>query len=203
MEGAFHPFGARPAHLVVAHRRLVEVGRIPVERQAPGKVPAAILADIIVDIHHLHDDPFVRPALDRGLVLVLRIDHAVGMIGIVEFDHVAADMVRGTGKGRTQRAVHIGPQRLAAAGILAHADIGREQRNHRVHIAHVEREGIFGGQLADRIERFQAVDPGFKRGHGHTLCRMVRKGKVTVRSVRSAAGCSCHPALPGVAGKAA
>ena len=92
-------------------------------------------------------------------MLVLRIDDAARVIGIVEFDDMPADMMRGAVELHPHRLIEIAAQRLAPARLLADADIGGEQPDHRVHIAHVEREGIFGGELADRVERFQPVDP--------------------------------------------
>ena len=61
----------------------------------------------------------------------------MGMIGIVEFDYVPADVVRGSSEGRAQRAVHISTQGRSPARILADPDIGREQADHRIHIAHI------------------------------------------------------------------
>ena len=80
---------ARPAHLAAADGRLVQVGGVPVERQAAAEIPAPRDAFIAVEIHHLHDHP-LRP----GFMLVLRIDHALGVVRIVEIDDMTADMVR-------------------------------------------------------------------------------------------------------------
>ena len=99
VEIAFDPFGARPAHLVGANRRLAQITGIPIERQTPREVPAPVGADIIINIHHLHDNPFVGPVTHRGLMLVLGINHAVRVIGIVKFYDMAADMVRCPGEG--------------------------------------------------------------------------------------------------------
>src|SRR5271157_5111303 len=90
METALIRLAAWPAHLAIADRRLVEVGRVPIERQAAAEIPASADALIAVEIHHLHDDPF-RP----GLVLVLRIEDTLGVVRVDELDDVAADMVRG------------------------------------------------------------------------------------------------------------
>ena len=163
MKIALHPFGAGPAHLVCADRRLVEIGRVPVKRQPPGEVPAALLPHIIVGVHHLHDDPFAAAACQWGLVLVFRIDDPGGVIRVGEFDHVPADVVRGAGEGRAQRAVHIRAQGRAAAGVAPDADIGGEQADHRVDVAHIQRERVFGGELPDCVERFEPVDPPFQR----------------------------------------
>ena len=90
---------ARPAHLVGPQRWLVEIGRVPVERQPSAEVPAPGPALVVVDVHHLHDHP-----LGAGLVLVLRVHDAAGVIGVLELDHVIPDVVRGAGELHAQRA---------------------------------------------------------------------------------------------------
>src|SRR5690606_15474941 len=67
LEGAVVGLAARPAHLHVADRRLVQVGGVPVARQAPAEVPLAIDALVVVPVEHLHDH-----LLGAALVLVLR-----------------------------------------------------------------------------------------------------------------------------------
>jgi hypothetical protein len=58
---------------------------------------------VVVPVEHLHDDP-----LGPGLVLVLGIDHAVRVIGVVELDDVVADVVRGAGELQAQGIVEPG-----------------------------------------------------------------------------------------------
>ena len=103
-----------------------------------------------------------------------------------------ADLRRHAGRGPYAAAVLRGPlgrrgdvqddralaQRGPAARLLADAHVRREQRDHRVHVAHVERQRIFGGKLANLVERFEPVDACFeirqelflsvpRHGHAH------------------------------------
>ena len=75
VEIALSPIGAGPAHFVVAKRWFALIGRIPIQRQPPGKIPSgavrAFTEDVIIGIHHVHDDPFVRAACYWSLMLVL------------------------------------------------------------------------------------------------------------------------------------
>ncbi len=107
LEGAFGPVCARPAHLVVAHRRLVQIGRIPIKWHAAAEEPLAVLAFIAVEIHHLHNDPFVRSVGDRCFMLVLGVNNSVRMGCIVHLNNVTADVMRCASKGTAQSAVHI------------------------------------------------------------------------------------------------
>ncbi len=101
-------------------------------------------------------------------MLVLGIDDAGGVVTVLELDEVLAQMVRGAGELVAQRAVLPGLELRAADLVLAHPDVGREQVDMGVHVAHVERQRVLGGQLPDLLDRFEAVDALFERGHGHS-----------------------------------
>ena len=63
------------------------------------------------------------------------------------------------------------PKRRGVGGMALHADGGLVAGGRDMHrlLRHVERERIAGGKLADRIERFEPVDPGEQGSVGHLV----------------------------------
>ena len=84
-------------------------------------------------------------------MLILRIADAMRMIGVIKFYNMATNVMRRAGEWRTQRSIHIGSQRLPTTRIFADTNIRVKQVHHRIQVAHIECQRIFGGELAYRI----------------------------------------------------
>ena len=117
--------------------------------------------------------PDVRvPVLQHALVpaavgppeLVVAVDDAVRVVGVVEVDHVVADEVHRHLR-LAQRLHEPDPQRVAAALLAPDPHVGGEQRDHHVHVARVERERVAVRELLDLGQRLQPVD-ALVRGRG-------------------------------------
>ena len=91
-------------------------------------------------------------------MLVLGIDHSGGMIGIVELDDVLSQVMRRAVKLIAHGLVQPRLEVRAPAFIAAHAHVRGKAVGHGIHVAHVQGQGILAGQLADRVQRLQAVD---------------------------------------------
>src|SRR3989344_941607 len=142
-----------PAHFQAADWRFVQVASVPVARQAATEAPAPVDPLVVVPVQHLHDHP-----LGTGLMFVLRIDHARGVIGIAELDDVLSQVVGGAVELLAHGFVQPRLEVRAAALVAAHPHVRGEAVGHGVHVAHVQGQGVLAGQLADRVQRLQPVD---------------------------------------------
>jgi hypothetical protein len=93
-------------------------------------------------------------------MFVLGIYDALGVVGIVEIDDMAADMVLGAVELAGMGFIEPVPQCLATGLAAAHPHIFRKKIHPGIGIPHIQRERIFGRKLADGIQRFKSVDPG-------------------------------------------
>ncbi|MNX92666.1 hypothetical protein D3C86_1248160 [compost metagenome] len=80
------------------------------------------------------------------------------MVGVDELDDVLAEVVRGAVELVAQGVVEPALQVRAADFLAADADVRGEQVDVGIEVAHVQRQGVLAGQLADLLDRFQAVD---------------------------------------------
>ena len=142
-----------PAHFLLADRRLVQIRGIPVTGQAAPEIPRTVDALVVVPVEHLHDDP-----LGAALVLVLRVQHANGMVRVPELDDVLAQMMRRAGELVAQRVVHPGFQVRAAGPLATHADVGSKEIDVRIEVAHVEGQGVLADELPDLLDGFEPID---------------------------------------------
>src|SRR5262245_10746598 len=177
-----------PAHLVRPEGRLVEVGRVPVERQAAAEVPAPADALVAIPVEHGHDDP-----LAARLVLVAAVHGTAGVIGIVELDDVIAGDVGRAGELVAQRLVEPELELRATAPVAADAHVLREQAAERVEVAHVEREAVASDQLADLVEGLQPLDArGELRAHFFAASYGVSSGYGLRRGAAPASSSTLH-----------
>ncbi|MNR08067.1 hypothetical protein D3C85_1242060 [compost metagenome] len=91
-------------------------------------------------------------------MLVLGVDDAHRVVGVDHFDDVLAQVVRRAAELVAQGRVDPRLEVRAADLLPAHADVLGEQVDVGIEVAHVQRQGVLAGQLADLLDRFQAVD---------------------------------------------
>ena len=152
-------FSTWPAHFHIADGGLVQVGGVPVTGQPAAKIPLLVNAFVIIPIQHLHDDP-----LGTAFVFVFRVNQACGMVGIVKLNEVLAQMMRGTRKLVAQGLVLPRFKVSPSYFVFAHPNVGRKKIDVCIHVAHVQRQGIFASQLANGFNGFKTVNAFFKRG---------------------------------------
>src|SRR5690554_3558431 len=134
MKGSMIGLTARPSHLHVADRCLIQIRRIPIARQTTTKIPNAINALIVIPVEHLHQHP-----LTTGLMLVLGVHDTDRMICIHKLYDVLAYMVGSAGKLMTKGVINPCLQMLATNLSSTNANIRSEQPDMRVEVPHIER----------------------------------------------------------------
>ena len=82
----------------------------------------------------------------------------MGMVGVAELDDVIADMVRGTGELVAHGVVEPATQGFAPLLPFAHANIRGKTAGHGIEVAHVQRQRILRGELANFIQRLETVN---------------------------------------------
>ena len=91
------------------------------------------------------------------------------MIRVSELDDVLAEVVRCTAELVAQGVIHPGLEVGPAHLLATDADVGRKEVHMRIEVAHVERQRVLSGKLADGLDRFQAVDAGEQVGGGCSI----------------------------------
>ena len=99
------------------------------------------------------------PAAVRAAELVVAVDDAARVVGVVEVDDVVADEVHRHLRF-AQRRHEPGAQRGAPALLASDPDVGREERHQHVHVTRIERERVAHGQLPDLGQRLEPVEAG-------------------------------------------
>ena len=113
----------------------------------------------MIPIDHLHDHPFAPPIGRGGFVLILGIHHAYCPVWRFKLDNVIANVMRGTGELLPQGVIHPLFEMRATHFVPPDFHVLREQVDQCVQITHIQRQGVLRRQLANRIQRFEAIYP--------------------------------------------
>ena len=82
------------------------------------------------------------------------------MVRVGEFDQVLAQMMGGAVKLLAQGVIDPGLEVRPPGFFAAHANVFGKQIDVGIEVAHVQRQRIFAGQLADFFNRLQSVETG-------------------------------------------
>ena len=134
----------RPAPVEVGPRRsLGDVTRVEGLEPPADEQPPAVHPGVDVLVVHDHDPP--PPGV---LVLGPAVDDAVGVVGVVEVDHVARDQVHAPVEVREVDPEELLQRRPAhLPGAPADRDVGHEQVDQGVDVPGVQGQGVAGRQL--------------------------------------------------------
>ena len=132
------------AHAGAVVRTLQRVDHVPPEEPPAIEAPFAVDANVRVPVL----EHAVVPAAVRAAELVVAVDDAARVVGVVEVDDVVADEVHRHLRF-AQRRHEPGAQCGAPALLTSDPDVGREERHQHVHVTRIERERVTHGQLPD------------------------------------------------------